>query len=227
MGSAVREQVHAALHESVSGLQLNLAAGPPQPDRAFASARRVALDQASWIDFVPGWLSGQEALFEQVARQAEWEHRERRMFNQVFREPRFTGEYRELADAPLDSLREIAEALSDRYGTVYDGVWMNFYRDHRDGAGWHADRPADKPAVAIVPVLSLGAQRRFLIKPVAGGRSTVFTPRGGDLIVMGGRAQRDWRHAAPKQTRPAGPRISLNFTSRAQVDAQPDRGGSR
>jgi alkylated DNA repair dioxygenase AlkB len=70
-----------------------------------------------------------------------------------------------------------------------------------------------------VPVLSLGAQRRFLIKPVSGGASVAFAPRGGDLLVMGGRAQRDWRHTAPKQTRPAGPRISLNFSSRAQVGA--------
>jgi alkylated DNA repair dioxygenase AlkB len=97
---------------------------------------------------------------------------------------------------------------------------MNFYRNHRDGAGWHADRPANRPEQAVVPVLSLGAQRRFLIQPVGGGRSTVFTPRAGDLLVMGGRAQRDWRHAAPKQTRPAGPRIILYFTSRAQIDAR-------
>lgn len=117
--------------------------------------------------------------------------------------------------------------MSAHYGTVYDGAWMNFYRDHRDGAGWHADRPANKPEEAIVPVLSLGAQRRFLIKPAAGGRSIGFTPRGGDLLVMGGRAQRDWRHGAPKQTRPAGPRISLNFTSRAQIDAFAPSEGAR
>jgi len=33
----------------------------------------------------------------------------------------------------------------------------------------------------------------------------------GDLIVMGGRSQRDWRHSVPKQATPAGPRISINF----------------
>jgi hypothetical protein len=33
----------------------------------------------------------------------------------------------------------------------------------------------------------------------------------GDLVVMGGRAQRDWRHSVPKQATPAGPRISINF----------------
>jgi alkylated DNA repair dioxygenase AlkB len=177
------------------------------------------LDEHSWIDFVPGWLAGHQELFSQLAVEAGWEHRDRRIFNQVFSEPRFTAEYPDLSAAPNEALGEIAEALSAHYGTAYDGVWMNFYRDHRDGAGWHADRPANKPGTAIVPVLSLGAQRRFLIKPVSGGATVSFAPRGGDLLVMGGRAQRDWRHRAPKQTRAAGPRISLNFSSRAQIGA--------
>ena len=219
--SAVDEQVREALsHGGVATQQLSLdGATGVAPDRTFSGSQRTHLDAESWIDFVPGWLNGHEALFEQVARQAGWEHRQRRIFNQEFREPRFTAEYRDLEVAPIDALREIAAALSERYGRVYDGVWMNFYRDHRDGAGWHADRPANRPEEAVVPVLSLGAQRRFLIKPVGGGRSTVFTPHGGDLLVMGGRSQRDWRHSAPKQTRPSGPRISLNFTSSAQISA--------
>ena len=62
-----------------------------------------------------------------------------------------------------------------------------------------------------VPVLSLGATRRFLIKPVEGGKSVSLAVASGDLVVMGGRAQRDWRHSVPKQATPAGPRISINF----------------
>jgi alkylated DNA repair dioxygenase AlkB len=62
-----------------------------------------------------------------------------------------------------------------------------------------------------VPVLSLGATRRFLIKPAEGGSSVSLTVSSGDLVVMGGRCQRDWRHSVPKQASPAGPRISVNF----------------
>ena len=38
-----------------------------------------------------------------------------------------------------------------------------------------------------------------------------LTVASGDLVVMGGRSQRDWRHSVPKQASPAGPRISVNF----------------
>jgi len=81
----------------------------------------------------------------------------------------------------------------------------------------HADRPADKLDEAVIPVLSLGATRRFLIKPDRGGRSTVITTHGGDLVVMGGRCQKDYKHSVPKQRVVAGPRLSLNFS------AQPPR----
>jgi len=63
-------------------------------------------------------------------------------------------------------------------------------------------------------VLSLGAARRFLIRPADGGKSLSLTAAAGDLIVMGGRSQRDWRHCVPKQSTPSGPRISINFAPR-------------
>jgi alkylated DNA repair dioxygenase AlkB len=69
----------------------------------------------------------------------------------------------------------------------------------------------------MVPVLSLGATRRFLLKARAGGPSTVLRPAGGDLVVMGGRCQGDWLHSVPKQTRPAGARVTLNFQSTWQT----------
>jgi alkylated DNA repair dioxygenase AlkB len=126
-------------------------------------------------------------------------------------------------------LVEVAAALSEYCGVPYDGIWMNWYRDHRDSTSWHADRPANVPATAIVPVLSLGATRRFLIRPNAGGRShppslrspqrTTFIPAGGDVLIMRGRCQRDWVHSVPKQQSPAGPRMSVNFSSSTQAGA--------
>jgi dihydrofolate reductase len=34
----------------------------------------------------------------------------------------------------------MAVALSRRYATAYDGLWLNLYRDGRDSTGWHRDR---------------------------------------------------------------------------------------
>lgn len=51
----------------------------------------------------------------------------------------------------------------------------------------------------MIPVLSLGATRRFLIKPDQGGRSTVIVTHGDELVVMGGRCQKDYKHSVPSR----------------------------
>jgi alkylated DNA repair dioxygenase AlkB len=189
---------------------------PPTIDiGAFDAATDHRLDEHSWITHVPGFLTGHHRLVDELATLDVWEQRRRWMYDRVVDEPRLTGEYADLAAAPA-LLVELAATLGERLGVPYDRIWMNWYRDHRDGTGWHADRPVNKAPTAIVPVLSLGAPRRFLVRPMGGGTSTVFTPDGGDLIIMQGRCQRDWQHCVPKQKAPAGPRMSLNFSSVTQ-----------
>jgi hypothetical protein len=186
-------------------------------DTTFGTALRVPLDATSWVEHVPGWLDNDGQLFDTLAALPGWAQRDRWIADQLRVEPRLTNEYPDVADAPVPLLREAAALLSARYGVPYDGLWLNFYRDHRDSTGWHGDWATCRRDECVVPVLSLGATRRFLVKPRQGGRSVVFTPAGGDLIVMGGRCQRDWRHSVPKENAPAGPRISVNFSSRWQA----------
>jgi len=192
-------------------------------DASFSSAKRIWLDPTSWIDFVPGWLSGSDMLFASLRDSVAWEQRERWMYTRNVIEPRLTAEYADVADSPDDYLQIVARTLSMRYEVRYRRVWMNLYRDNRDGTSWHADRLAKQEHEAIIAVLSLGAARRFLIRPITGGHSTVLAPAGGDLVVMGGRCQRDWQHSVPKQKTPAGPRISLNFQSRYDIAREPAR----
>jgi alkylated DNA repair dioxygenase AlkB len=188
-------------------------------DESFRGARRVSLDSTSWVEHVPGWLSRNEVLLEELVRVAEWEQRSRWMYTKQVEEPRLTAEFHDLARAPSTMVRRIGAALSAHYAVNYDSAWLNLYRDHHDSTSWHADKPPSRSEHAIVPVLSLGETRRFVIRPKGGGRMTSFTVRGGDLIVMGGRCQRDFEHAVPKEQKPAGTRVSVNFGSSAQSSA--------
>jgi alkylated DNA repair dioxygenase AlkB len=183
---------------------------------ALSDATEHHLDDDSSISVVRGFIRGHHALLQQLSVINGWLQRQRWMYNQRVDEPRLTNEYRDLNDAPR-ILADIAATLSQYCGVPYDGIWMNWYRDNQDSTSWHADRPANVAEIAAVPVLSLGATRRFLIRPNGGGRSTVFTPAGGDLLIMRGRCQRDWQHCVPKQRTPALARMSLNFTSTAQA----------
>jgi alkylated DNA repair dioxygenase AlkB len=185
-------------------------------DASFATAHRIALDGHSWIDIVPGFMSGAGPLFERLTTGVSWQQHDRKLFDQVFQEPRLTAEYRDLSRVTDASLLLAVGALSRHYGIVYDSVWMNLYRDGQDSTGWHRDRFSCRRLECIVPVLTLGATRRFLIKPRKGGRSIAFKPGSGDLVVMGGRCQEDWVHGVPKDPGVVEARISLNFQSSAQ-----------
>lgn len=183
---------------------------------ALDAATEHHLDDDSSVILARGFVSGHHRLLSDLRPLDGWQQRRRWMYNRLVDEPRLTNEYRCLTTAP-PILVDIATVLSQYCATVYDGIWMNWYRDHHDSTGWHADRPANTPARALVPVVSLGATRRFLIRPAGGGPSTAFIPGGGDLLIMRGRCQRDWQHCVPKQRTPAGARMSLNFTSTRQV----------
>ena len=177
----------------------------------FSPARRIKLDASSWIEHIPNWFRQPDALFTELMDSACWLQRDRWMYTRRVIEPRLTADYPDVAKVPHDALRAIAAALSEHYGVRYRSLWVNLYRNQHDSTAWHGDNIGSIQAESIVPVLTLGATRRFLIRPTHGGRTWTFRPASGDLIVMGGRAQRDWRHCVPKDSTPSAPRISINF----------------
>lgn len=117
-------------------------------------------------------------------------------------------------------LVEIRTRLEASTGVRYNSVMANFYRDGRDAMGAHADdEPELGPAAPddiLIASVSLGSPRRFVLKPDPGGRKADLAPLslelgGGDLLVMGGATQRDFRHHVPRTARPVGPRLNLTF----------------
>jgi alkylated DNA repair dioxygenase AlkB len=184
----------------------------PAREFDFSRARRLALDPTSWIEHIPDWFGQPEALFAELMETAPWLQRDRWMYTRTVVEPRLTADYPDVAEVPQAALRAIVAALSEHYGVRYRSLWVNLYRDQHDSTAWHGDNIGRIQAESIVPVLTLGASRRFLIRPKHGGRTWTLRPTSGDLIVMGGRAQRDWLHCVPKESTPSGPRISVNFS---------------
>jgi alkylated DNA repair dioxygenase AlkB len=181
-------------------------------DSSFAELRRIHLDERSWVDHAPGWVRGSDALFEQILASRDWAQRTRRMYEGRVLEPRLTAPWSLGSRAPLEPgvLEEMRLSLSRRYGVEFDSVGFNLYRDGRDSVAWHSDKIRASIAEPVVVLVSLGEPRRFLLRPKGGGRSTRFDLGRGDLLVTGGKAQREWEHSVPKVAR-AGPRISLAF----------------
>jgi alkylated DNA repair dioxygenase AlkB len=183
----------------------------PSFDGHFLALSRTWLDAASWVDFAPGWVRGSDALFAEVLRSRRWGQRTRVMYEQRVREPRLTAAWN-ARKGPLEPaiLDRVRLALTARYGVPFDSAGFNFYRDGRDSVAWHGDRIRREIAAPVVALISLGEPRKFLLRPRGGGPSRALRLGRGDLLVTGGRTQRDWEHCVPKLSQ-AGPRISIAF----------------
>ncbi|MDQ3991431.1 MAG: alpha-ketoglutarate-dependent dioxygenase AlkB [Actinomycetota bacterium] len=181
-------------------------------DRGFTRLERVELDERSWIDHVPGWVRGADRVFEEILAGRGWAQRSRKMYDQHVVEPRLTAPWNARSGQPLVPaiLEEIRSALSDRYDREFDSVGFNLYRDGRDSVAWHGDRIPREVGDPVVALVSFGEPRPFVVRPKGGGERRSFLLGHGDLLVTGGRTQRDWEHSVPKVKR-AGPRISVAY----------------
>ena len=172
--------------------------------------RASQLDTDSWVDVAREWLVGADVLATRLIATVPWRQGRRRMWDRVLDDPRLSHWGRR-DDPPLDpALSSVHHALERRYRRRLHGPALNYYRDGRDSVAWHADRELRVLDDTLIAIVTLGTRRPFLLRPKGGGASVDLAPGSGDVLVMGGAAQRDWEHAVPKTAR-SGPRISVSF----------------
>jgi alkylated DNA repair dioxygenase AlkB len=192
------------------GMQLGLFDSGPSELLDLREARRHELAAGAWLLYLPGWLRGHAALFDELDRSVPWKRGRRNMYDRVVEVPRAT------CFGPIHHplVDEMQRALELHLGLPLPHVSAALYETGDDSVAWHGDRMADARESHVVTV-SLGAPRRFLLRP---GPET-DDPRGtrafalgwGDLVVMGGSCQRTYEHAVPKVKRAQGPRLVVMF----------------
>lgn len=176
---------------------------------------REQLDELCWVDHAPGWLHGGDELLAELAEVLPWKQGRRLMWGNWVDEPRLTcGTALRQAGAPA-IVREMAAALSERYGKQLDSCFCNYYRGGSDSVAWHADRDGRTKVDPLVAIVSLGGPRQFAMRPIdaarrRGMRARTWMLHSGDLLVMGGSCQHTWEHSIPK-VRHAPPRMSVTF----------------
>ncbi|HKO50983.1 MAG TPA: alpha-ketoglutarate-dependent dioxygenase AlkB [Polyangiaceae bacterium] len=185
--------------------------GEPDFDPAFDGAQRIELEPDAWLEFVPHWLRGHRPLFDALLAETQFRSERRLMYDKVVQVPRLYARLGE--DGPIPAVvQAMQHALSARYREPFTNISLGYYRDGRDSVAFHGDYIARTLPRALVATVSVGAPRRFRMRPTSGGRSLAFDLGRGDLLVMGGSCQRTWQHAIPKsRTVGVEPRIAIMF----------------
>jgi alkylated DNA repair dioxygenase AlkB len=180
------------------------------------------------IDFYPGWLPEPEAqsLFEQLVGSLPLRQEEIVVVGRRVAQPRLSlwmGD----ADAVYcysgrtfvprawdEGVARLRDRIEETIGRRFNSVLLNLYRDGNDSMGFHAD---DEPELGPSPVIasvSLGAVRRFVLRPrrqkgTTAARELWLT--SGSLLVMREGVQRAWVHGVPRDRAVTSPRLNLTF----------------
>jgi alkylated DNA repair dioxygenase AlkB len=188
---------------------------------------RLQLDEASWIDVVRGLVPRAGEVHDTLADAVDWEQGRVFRYERWVDEPRLSGWQAGAERHP--ALQDVEAWITGRYGVRFGGVALARYRNERDSVAFHRDRELRWLDETVIGVLSTGAPRPFLVRPLTGRRAEAddddlrgvldMSPAGGDLLVMGGRCQAAWLHAVPKLRARSRSRISAQWrwTSRRGV----------
>jgi alkylated DNA repair dioxygenase AlkB len=178
--------------------------------------RRHPLSADAWVDHLPGWVRGSDAVFQTLLSDVDWRAERREMYDREVEVPRLLRWYGGHEGLPHPLLADAREQLSAHYadelGEPFVTAGMCLYRSGRDSVAWHGDTQGRSASIdTMVAIVSFGAPRPLLLRPRGGGASLRFPVGHGDLIVMGGSCQRTWEHSVPKTNRAVGPRVSVQF----------------
>lgn len=160
--------------------------------------------------------------FERLRDEVPWQAQRRPMYDRIVDVPRLTAAFPLASERLPQPLREAAAILARRTGEPFNAVGLNYYRDGRDSVAPHGDKLHMLVPRHPVALISLGAIRRMTIRPKQPPRTPVHVDlESGSLLLMSYDSQLHYEHGVPKTREEVGPRISLAFRVRPDVDRLP------
>ena len=185
------------------------------------TAEIVLVRERGDVVFYPGFLNRALglALFTELRAETTWSADSRMMYGKRVLVPRETASRGDGARQPWSPLLlQVKDLVQAGAGVKFDYVFINRYRNGKDSVAWHNDNDADVDPRLHIASLTLGATRRFDLRPrfTSGLRQRRISidVEHGDLIIMGGETQRHWQHRIAKDACVHEERINLTFRQR-------------
>ena len=175
---------------------------------------------------------------DRLRTECDWEQRSIRLFGKEVMQPRLiaaggsqTYRYsgttlprRAMPAAVAELANEVHRTLDghiDTRGWRANHALLNRYRNGLDSMGWHSDDERELGTNPLIVSVSLGAERRLDFAPRRTRSRSYAKLRAkthlklwlghGDLLIMGGTTQHEWRHGVPKDRSVTSERISVTF----------------
>jgi len=183
---------------------------------------RLELADGAWVDVVRGLVPAADEVHDELAGTVAWEQ------GRVFRYERWIDEPRlgavQKGDDRHPALREAQMWLMRRYRlSLPPSVPLALYRNGRDSVGFHRDRELRWLEDTVIGVLTVGAKRPWLMKPLGRGGQRTFDDDEDEEHVQGHRPHAGQRrHARDGRALPGG--VAARGAQDARGLPQPDLG---
>ena len=109
-----------------------------------------------------------------------------------------------------DSLQQVKDKVENMTGRTFQFCVCIYYPDGSSGVDFHSDPPAYGDT-SVIPSLSLGEKREFLLKEKETGSIYSMTLASGSLLIMGEHCQEKYQHCLPVNPIYKKPRINMTF----------------
>lgn len=165
----------------------------------------------------------EQRLLQRLIEETPWAEEDIVFWGKVYKQPRLIAWYGDYSysysgsrlqphpwSGTLVIIKQAVEAVT---GETFNSVLINYYRNNRDGMGFHSDDEGELGPQPVIASLSLGVTRRFVLKHrFRKDFADVHIPlESGSLLLMKGDTQKNWKHGVPKENKLCGPRINLTF----------------
>ena len=164
-----------------------------------------------------------EDFFKKLFHEIEWRQDEVMIFGKKittkrkmawYGEEKFDYTYSKMtrtAKSWDEQLLQLKQRVEEVTGLEFNSCLLNLYHSGEEGMSWHSDAEAELGKQPSIASLSLGAERKFVLKHRESKEKISLLLENGSLLLMKGATQRHWIHSLPKMKRVKEPRINLTF----------------
>ncbi len=110
-----------------------------------------------------------------------------------------------------ENLLALKKIVEEKAGVIFNACLLNLYHDGNEGMAWHSDDEKELVKNGCIASLSLGAERKFMLKHKKTKETISTQLKNGSLLLMKDETQSHWLHQLPKTTKVKSPRINLTF----------------
>lgn len=128
---------------------------------------------------------------------------------------RYNGSQESKIHQFTSTLRKAKERIERRTDATYNYALINYYEDGEASIGEHSDNETGLVKGGKIASLSLGDSRYFYFRHKENKERKIgMELENGDLLVMEGTTQKNWKHAVPKRK---NKKLRINITFRQVI----------